>query len=200
MVTLCVGFPLVWRLSGDGDARFPVPSVQSGPWPADTPPARAVVGIAVRARDPRKGAAMSTRISSPRRVRRRVGRNGSAGGQAFASGLWIVVLLAVNVYPGWHTIPFLTAQAAGVLWLVNLCIVTRIIAHLVYIGDGAGRYRPLGDYLTSPSRPDARGRAPARPAVQVRSRRGASGRPPSRSCCSSPWSSPACVPPGRPCG
>jgi hypothetical protein len=69
------------------------------------------------------------------------------GGQVFAVAFWLVVLFAVNVYPGWHTLPLLSSAAASVLWLVNLCIVARIIAHLVYLVDDAGRYRPIGDYV-----------------------------------------------------
>ncbi len=74
-------------------------------------------------------------------------RNGSLAGHVVAEVFWVAVLIALNVVPGWHAIPFLAPSFGSVLWLINLCLVARIVAHLFYLADGAGRFRPVGDYL-----------------------------------------------------
>ncbi|MCX6431570.1 MAG: hypothetical protein NTX29_01880 [Actinobacteria bacterium] len=74
-------------------------------------------------------------------------RNGSVAFHVTAEVLWLAVLIALNAIPGWHAVPFLASSFGSVLWLVNLCIVARIVAHLFYLADGAGRFRPVGDYL-----------------------------------------------------
>ena len=92
-----------------------------------------------------RGELMYRDVSRPIRPAQR--RNGSVVGHVVAEVWWLLVLFALNVLPGWHAIPFLDASAGSLLWLVNLCIVARLVAHLVYLADGAGRFRPAGDYL-----------------------------------------------------
>ena len=92
-----------------------------------------------------RGELMYRDVSRPIRPAQR--RNGSVVGHVVAEVWWLLVLFALNVLPGWHAVPFLDPSAGSVLWLVNLCIVARLVAHLFYLADGAGRFRPVGDYL-----------------------------------------------------
>jgi hypothetical protein len=43
------------------------------------------------------------------------------------------LLFLIDVQPGWHTLPFLTADTAQVLWLVNGSLIAGILANVVYL-------------------------------------------------------------------
>ena len=44
-----------------------------------------------------------------------------------------VLLWLIHVWPGWDAVPFLTADFATVLWLVNLSLVVTIALNLLYV-------------------------------------------------------------------
>ena len=46
----------------------------------------------------------------------------------------VILLYLVNVTPGWRELPFLTEDFVGVLWLVNLSMVTSAVANAAYLG------------------------------------------------------------------
>jgi len=58
------------------------------------------------------------------------------------------VLYAVNVWPGWAALPFLTPDAEQVIGLVNASIVVSLVANLVYLVRDPRWLRALGDLVT----------------------------------------------------
>jgi hypothetical protein len=59
------------------------------------------------------------------------------------------VLYAVNVWPGWQGLPFLTEDMSLVLGLVNASIVVSIVANAVYVVADPRWLKALGDILTT---------------------------------------------------
>lgn len=59
------------------------------------------------------------------------------------------MLYAVNRWPGWEVLPFLTAEMVLVLGLVNASIVVNLAANLVYLVRDPRWLRALGDLLTT---------------------------------------------------
>jgi hypothetical protein len=60
-----------------------------------------------------------------------------------------VILYAVNVWPGWQALPFLTEDVALVLGLVNASIVVHLVANIVYGVADPRWLKALGDLLTT---------------------------------------------------
>ena len=44
-----------------------------------------------------------------------------------------IMLFIVNVRPGWRQLSFLTEDFAGILWLINLSMVSNATANLIYL-------------------------------------------------------------------
>ena len=44
-----------------------------------------------------------------------------------------IMLFIVNVRPGWRQLSFLTEDFAGILWLINLSMVSSATANLIYL-------------------------------------------------------------------
>jgi hypothetical protein len=63
--------------------------------------------------------------------------------------LGAAALLAMNVWPGWTAIPFLTAETEQVLGLVNLSIALGIAVNLAVAVVGLSWMRDAGDVITS---------------------------------------------------
>jgi hypothetical protein len=59
------------------------------------------------------------------------------------------LLCAVNVWPGWQAVPFLTAETPQVLPLVNAAILVGVAANLVYVLYDPRWLRSLGDVVTT---------------------------------------------------
>lgn len=57
------------------------------------------------------------------------------------------VLYAVNVWPGWQALPFLTDETAQVLGLVNLSLIVGMFTNAVYVIVDSPRVKALGDLL-----------------------------------------------------
>jgi len=61
----------------------------------------------------------------------------------------VALLYAVNIWPGWEVVPFLTAETTSVLVLVNLSIISNLTANAVYLVYDAAWLKSLGTVLTT---------------------------------------------------
>lgn len=59
------------------------------------------------------------------------------------------VLYAVNVWPGWQALPFLTEDMRLVLGLVNASMLVSIVANMVYFVADPRSLKALGDIVTT---------------------------------------------------
>jgi hypothetical protein len=59
------------------------------------------------------------------------------------------MLFAVNRWPGWDALPFLTAETERVLPWVNASIVAGLVVNLVYLVHDPLWFRGLGDMVTT---------------------------------------------------
>ena len=59
------------------------------------------------------------------------------------------MLYAVNRWPGWQAVPFLTADTELVLGLVNATIVVNLVANVVYLVRDPRWLTALGDLVTT---------------------------------------------------
>jgi len=59
------------------------------------------------------------------------------------------VLYAVNVWPGWQALPFLTQDMRLVLGLVNASMLVSIVANMVYFVADPRWLKALGDIVTT---------------------------------------------------
>ena len=59
------------------------------------------------------------------------------------------VLYAVNVWPGWQALPFLTEDMRLVLGLVNASMLVSIVANMVYFLVDPRWLKALGDIVTT---------------------------------------------------
>ena len=59
------------------------------------------------------------------------------------------LLYAVNVWPGWEAVPFLTADTSLVIGLVNASILVSLAANVVYLLRDPRWLRSLGDVATT---------------------------------------------------
>jgi hypothetical protein len=70
-------------------------------------------------------------------------------GYAVAILVNAAMLFAVNRWPGWDAVPFLTTDTREVLALVNASILAGVIANTVYLANDARWVRALGDLVTT---------------------------------------------------
>lgn len=70
-------------------------------------------------------------------------------GHAFAVGVNAALLVAVNVWPGWRILPFITEDFVQVLRLVNLGFAAGIAVNLVHLVVDRPVVRALGDIVTT---------------------------------------------------
>ncbi|KGJ73386.1 hypothetical protein GY21_11560 [Cryobacterium roopkundense] len=68
----------------------------------------------------------------------------------YALGLLIngAVLYAVNVWPGWQAVPYLTDEAGQLLGLVNLSLIAGMFTNAIYLIVDYPRLKALGDLVT----------------------------------------------------
>lgn len=59
------------------------------------------------------------------------------------------LLYAVNVWPGWDELPFLTEDTPDVLGLVNASMLVSVAANAVYLVHDPPWLRALGDVVTT---------------------------------------------------
>lgn len=79
---------------------------------------------------------------------RRPSRGGRRLGYAIAIVVNALLLYAVNVWPGWQAVPFLTAETREVVDLVNLSLIAGMITNGVYIFVDRPILKALGDIIT----------------------------------------------------
>lgn len=71
------------------------------------------------------------------------------GGYAVAMAVNVILLVMVNEAPGWEAAPFLTGRTTEVLWLVNVSLLSGIVANGVYLAVDRPWVRALGEALTT---------------------------------------------------
>lgn len=82
-----------------------------------------------------------------------VGRSGRTrprrGTRRFGYGLAVLInaalLYAVNAWPGWQAVPFLTSETRQVLGLVNASMIWTLLANVVYLVNDHHRLKAVGD-------------------------------------------------------
>jgi hypothetical protein len=60
----------------------------------------------------------------------------------------LAMLYAINVWPGWEVLPFLTAEMTLVLGLVNASVLVNIAANVAYVVRDPAWFKALGDVVT----------------------------------------------------
>lgn len=83
---------------------------------------------------------MATRTQSPRARR---------WGYGIAALINLIVAWAVNIWPGWDAVPFLTSGMAQVLPLVNLSLLVGFLTNLAYLVADPPWFKALGNILTA---------------------------------------------------
>ncbi|MGH1565754.1 hypothetical protein [Mumia sp. DW29H23] len=88
---------------------------------------------------------MSTTIA-----RSRAGSASRRAGYVVAVVVNAVILVAVNGWPGWEVVPFLTAETAEVIGWINASLVGGVVANSVYAAvDPGKRVKALGELATT---------------------------------------------------
>jgi hypothetical protein len=85
-------------------------------------------------------------------TRKRVARKSVASrrvGYVVAVLVNAAMLYAVNRWPGWQEVPFLTKDTELVVGLVNATIVVNLVANLVYLARDPRWLKALGDVATT---------------------------------------------------
>jgi hypothetical protein len=70
-------------------------------------------------------------------------------GYILAATITAAMFYIINVWPGWHEVPFLTDDTGQVLWLVNASLVASIAANVVYAAYDPPWLKSLGDLVTT---------------------------------------------------
>src|SRR6476661_10574707 len=70
-------------------------------------------------------------------------------GYVIGALLNLALLYAVNIWPGWEVVPFLTAETVTVLAIVNLSFVGNLVANAVYLVNDAPWLKALGTIFTT---------------------------------------------------
>lgn len=70
-------------------------------------------------------------------------------GYIIAAAINAAMVFAVNVWPGWQALPFLTDETPRVLGLVNLTLVVNLIVNVVYVAHDPPWLKALGDLMTA---------------------------------------------------
>jgi hypothetical protein len=69
-------------------------------------------------------------------------------GHAVALAVDAALLVAVNAWPGWRVVPFLTEDVVQVLDVVNLALVAGVAAHAVHLLAARPVARAVADLVT----------------------------------------------------
>jgi hypothetical protein len=84
-----------------------------------------------------------------RPVHRRPSRASRGVGYAVAVAVNLLMLYLINIWPGWHAVPFLTDDFVQVLYLVNLSLVVSAAVNVLYLGYDARWFVALGGLATT---------------------------------------------------
>jgi hypothetical protein len=80
---------------------------------------------------------------------RRASRGSRRVGYVVSVLLNLAVLYAINTWPGWEAVPFLTAETADVIDWVNLSIWVGVAANVLYLLADPVALKALGDVVTT---------------------------------------------------
>jgi len=83
-------------------------------------------------------------IVAPRRRRPSSGRR---FGYLVSVAVNAVLLLVVNVWPGWRSVPILTFDTRDVLGVLNAALVTGMLINLVYVARDQRWLKAIGDLV-----------------------------------------------------
>lgn len=70
-------------------------------------------------------------------------------GYAIAAGINAAMLFAVNRWPGWDVLPFLTGDFRQVLGWINASLAAGMLANLIYLAWDTPWFKALGDLFTT---------------------------------------------------
>lgn len=59
------------------------------------------------------------------------------------------MLIAINSWPGWEALPFLTDDTPAVLGIVNASLIVSMAANLLYVAYDPRWFKALGDVVTT---------------------------------------------------
>jgi len=76
-------------------------------------------------------------------------RHPRRAGYAVAVAVNLVILYMINVRPGWEAVPFLNADTATLLAVVNLSLVVGVAVNVLYLGYEASWFVALGGLVTT---------------------------------------------------
>lgn len=87
-------------------------------------------------------------MTTPTIGRRSGGIGARRAGYAVAAGVNGVLLLLINVTPGWAILPFLTPDMSIVLPWINASMVVGILSNVVNLVRDTPRVKGIGDLIT----------------------------------------------------
>jgi hypothetical protein len=98
-----------------------------------------------------KEVAMTDTVSRPVAARRKPRPSAAVRrfGYLVAALINAAMLYAINVWPGWTAVPFLTVQTEDVLPAVNASLVAGILANALYLWQDPKWLRELGNVVTT---------------------------------------------------
>lgn len=86
----------------------------------------------------------------PRSTRRRASRRRDERVPAVAAVLgYGLLLVLINVLPGWQSLPVLTSAASSAVALVNLALIVLLVSRAVALVEPAPRVRAIASYLVA---------------------------------------------------
>lgn len=94
----------------------------------------------------RRGRVESGDVAQPVRSAHPVARR---VGFVVAAACNALLLYAINVWPGWEELSFLTAETPRVLGVVNLSLVAGLVTNVVYVAFDPPVVRTAGDLVTT---------------------------------------------------
>src|SRR5690606_11985162 len=70
-------------------------------------------------------------------------------GYLVAVAILALVAYALNIWPGWESIPFVTGEAAAVMGVLNVGLIVGIVFNVVYIAFDPPRLKVFGDLVST---------------------------------------------------
>lgn len=97
----------------------------------------------------RQNLTMAGAVPGSRKRKAKPTRNQRRFGYTVAILVNAALLGAVNGWPGWQSVPFLTADTSQVLTLLNASLVAGIVSNVLNLVFDADKLKILGELLTS---------------------------------------------------
>jgi hypothetical protein len=92
---------------------------------------------------------MTTATPATQQRRPRPPRSARRFGHVSAAMVNLVLLWLLNVAPGWEWLPFLTADFASLVGLINASLIVGVVIDLAYVIDDPPWAKSLGDAVTA---------------------------------------------------